>query len=746
MTQDEAIALIKSGKNVFVTGGAGVGKSHVIKQIADKNTLVCAPTGIAALNVGGITAHKMFNLPMGIPTQEDMNKIISKAKKLLSNKHLKRVVLDECFKGDVEVLTEVGFVRFDEYAEGMRVAQFKAEDSSISFCDPVRFVNQEYEGEMVRLYSDHKIDLTCTAGHDLLFYKNSDGTLPVKQKALERIPATFKMMSAGFATGGSDSLSVDEKLCIAYQADGSTVVKEYSQRVGNIKMTKTRWGYDSKAGHGSICLSFKKDRKIDRFMSDFGTSVRNIRKEVGRCGYFTFHVNNVPSKYITKNFWEAFDLTEFSVNKAKEFIEYMSLWDGHINPNGAITYSNTNKKSVDFVQAVACLAGYRASVSKIIDNRSETFSDCYKVQVSKTTRHITMQKVNREVTQYKGKVYCVTVPEGNILVRSGRQVHVVGNCGIMRADYLDMIDHRLKQARGNQLPFGGIQIVLVGDLFQLNPIVSARENSLYFKKYTTPFAFGAKCWNFQTVVLDKVYRQANETHVKVLNSFRTADKWAARAFEWLGENCAPYDEEEDILHLCAYKVDAERTNNIHYSQVKAPERLYKGSTNNTKWSNDIPVPQIVKLKVGAKVIIRANDVNGEYVNGQRGTITELYASSAIVKLDSGECVEVLENTWEQYTYNATAKGLTKTVEFMYSQIPLQLGWSVTIHASQGLTLGRYAIDVGRGCFCHGMWYVAISRATDLTQVSLASNVGMRDLIVDNDVREFYRNVTGGNTA
>lgn len=414
MTQDEAIALIKSGKNVFVTGGAGVGKSHVIKQIADKNTLVCAPTGIAALNVGGITAHKMFNLPMGIPTQEDVNKISSKAKKLLSNKHLKRVVIDE---------------------------------------------------------------------------------------------------------GGME-----------------------------------------------------------------------------------------------------------------------------------------------------------------------------------------------------------------------------------RADYLDMIDHRLKQARGNQLPFGGVQIVLVGDLFQLSPIVSGRESSLYFKKYTTPFAFGAKCWNFQTVVLDKVYRQANETHVKVLNSFRTADKWASRAFEWLGENCAPYDDEEDILHLCAYKVDAERTNNVHYSQVKAPERLYKGSTNNTKWSNDIPVPQIVKLKVGAKVIIRANDPNGEYVNGQRGTITELYASSVIVKLDSGECVEVLENTWEQYTYNATAKGLTKTVEFMYSQIPLQLGWSITIHASQGLTLGRYAIDVGRGCFCHGMWYVAISRATDLTRVSLASNVGMRDLIVDNDVREFYRNITGVNAA
>ena len=107
---------------------------------------------------------------------------------------------------------------------------------------------------------------------------------------------------------------------------------------------------------------------------------------------------------------------------------------------------------------------------------------------------------------------------------------------------------------------------------------------------------------------------------------------------------------------------------------------------------------------------------------------------------------MVEFTWETYVYSSTAKGLTKTVEFMYSQIPLQLGWAITIHASQGLTLGRYAIDVGRGCFCHGMWYVAISRARDLTRVSLASNVGMRDLIVDNDVREFYRSVSGGNAA
>jgi len=309
--------------------------------------------------------------------------------------------------------------------------------------------------------------------------------------------------------------------------------------------------------------------------------------------------------------------------------------------------------------------------------------------------------------------------------------------GMNRADYLDIMDHRLKQARGNDLPFGGVQMVIVGDFFQLSPIVSAREKPLYERRYETPYAFGAHCWDFKVIELEKAYRQDNEIHVRVLDSFRTGDKWSARAFEWLDENCMPYKHDEDILHLCCYKADAETTNNLHYKQLKGPERIFMGTTNNSKWSNDVAVPEMIKMKVGAKVLIRANDVEGAYVNGQRGTVKEMYATSVVVTLENGTDVEVIENTWETYAYTASAKGLTKTVEWTYCQIPLALGWAVTIHSSQGMTLDDYAIDVGRGCFTAGQWYVAVSRARDLTKVRLASPVGMRDLIVANDVKEFY---------
>lgn len=316
---------------------------------------------------------------------------------------------------------------------------------------------------------------------------------------------------------------------------------------------------------------------------------------------------------------------------------------------------------------------------------------------------------------------------------------IIDEIGMVRADMLDLIDSRLKLARGNDLPFGGVQVVVVGDFYQLAPIVSGRERALFYENYSTAFAFGAACWDFETVELEHAYRHANETHVKVLDTLRKGGRWSWRAFEWLEENTMPYDDAgENLLHLCCYKEDAARINAQHYAALEAPERTYKGSTNATKWSNDIAVPQLINLKVGAKVIIRANDVEGDYTNGMRGVIKALYATTAVVTLDDGgEDVTVQEFTWETYTYKPTAKGIEKIVEFVYSQIPLQLGWGITIHSSQGMTLEGVALDVGRGCFTHGQFYVAVSRVRNLENLSIVSPIGLRDLIVDPEVKAFY---------
>ena len=316
---------------------------------------------------------------------------------------------------------------------------------------------------------------------------------------------------------------------------------------------------------------------------------------------------------------------------------------------------------------------------------------------------------------------------------------VIDEISLTSAMTLDMINHRLQQARGNKLLFGGVQMLVVGDFHQISPVINYKDSQLYYKQYDSPFAFSAKCWDFKTVQLDKNYRQGNETHVRVLSSFRKKDKWTERAIEWLGETCEPYDENKDVLTLCVYKADAERINNIHYARLANKEKQYKGITNNKKWPCEIMVPEVVKLKEGAKVSIRANCPEGNYVNGSRGEVLRMLPKSVIVKLDNGEEVEVVNFTWESYKYDSTAKGLSKTVEFVYEQIPLQLGWACTVHSAQGLTLDQYAMDLGKGAFGPGITYVGLSRARDLSKISFATPITMRDIIVDERVLNFYNN-------
>jgi hypothetical protein len=320
---------------------------------------------------------------------------------------------------------------------------------------------------------------------------------------------------------------------------------------------------------------------------------------------------------------------------------------------------------------------------------------------------------------------------------------IIDEISMVRADMLDLINHRLQQARENKLPFGGVQMVVVGDFYQLNPIVGQRDHKVFYQEYDTPYAFGSDAWNFEVVSMEKAYRQDNETQVKVLDTIREGSKWSWRAVEWLHENARPYDAEQyNNLHLTCYKEDAARINTIHYNKIEEEEHTYTGYTSNpSKWDTAIPVEEVVRLKKGTRVIFCANDPEGAYVNGQRGVVVRLTVGAVIVQMDdTGTEVEVLPFTWETYTYNTGVSGLKKTLEHEYVQIPLLLSWAITSHKSQGMTLDNFVVDMGRGAFTHGQAYVMVSRAKDLTRMSFASNFSTRDLILDNDVVEFYNNI------
>ena len=327
-------------------------------------------------------------------------------------------------------------------------------------------------------------------------------------------------------------------------------------------------------------------------------------------------------------------------------------------------------------------------------------------------------------------------PSGNV------KKLVIDEIGMLSAVQLDIIDNKLKLIRGNNLPFGGLQVIGVGDFFQLEPIITSREAKYFYEAYDIPYAFGAKAWDFTVANLEECKRQDNARQVKMLDAIREGTAHAAKALYAIQKEARVYDYSESTLHLCAFKEDANFINRYWFDQVVGEVRTYFAKTSGdkrAKW-NDVPVMEAIDLKVGCKVVCAANCQDGTYVNGSHGTVIGFGPNFVRVRLDDETEVIVEEFTWEKFAYGKGLGGLTKTPIAEFTQVPLKLGYAVTAHASQGCTLDSAAIHTGRGCFSAGQLYMMLSRVTDLRNLSFVEPVHSKNIIVSEEVQKFYANI------
>jgi ATP-dependent DNA helicase PIF1 len=310
---------------------------------------------------------------------------------------------------------------------------------------------------------------------------------------------------------------------------------------------------------------------------------------------------------------------------------------------------------------------------------------------------------------------------------------VIDEISMVRGDLFTAIDDALRRIKKRNIPFGGIQIIVVGDFFQLPPVINNRsvEAEYYYTEFKSPYAFDTDSWReagFQTIELDKIMRQDDEKFIGALNSIRQKDENYETSLKFLNSIGRANDSIiEETLFLCSTNADAALVNEHNYDDIAGPEKVYYATK--TGSFKDYPVPDELRLKVGVKVLICANDANEQYFNGQTGYITNMTNNGVFVELSTGQIVNIEKFTWQEFEYFNGPNGVQCKPVGTFSQLPLKLGYAVTIHKSQGLSLD--------GCFSHGQAYVAFSRLRTLEGLSLMADIGRNEIIVDGKVKEFY---------
>ena len=322
---------------------------------------------------------------------------------------------------------------------------------------------------------------------------------------------------------------------------------------------------------------------------------------------------------------------------------------------------------------------------------------------------------------------------------------IIDEISMVRADLLDAIDTVLRRFRDHYLPFGGVQLLMIGDLAQLTPVVTAEDEQILKPYYDTPYFFGSKALqqiDYVTIQLDHVYRQQDMSFIDILNQIREGHP-TPEALSILNSHCKPTfipKPEEPYIRLTTHNQLANYYNDTELKKLSGRSYLFHAEISGTFPDFSYPTAETLELKQGAQVMFVKNDPSAEhlYYNGRIGRVTYVDAYKILVLCEGdNEAIEVEPLEWEntRYTLNEETREIETEVQGVFKQYPLRLAWAITIHKSQGLTFDRAIIDANQS-FAPGQVYVALSRCRSLEGLVLASPLGTRAIINDERVDSY----------